>query len=306
MRRLGFILFLLSTLLAVAQTNQSFSELDAVKSEDKSIIGIASKGDENVGKYNSSETRVRPIFDKLLAQDPTGQQWLTKLLKMGSRAGQMTVPSDVGCLVEEKRYEFSVNPPKSFLEWLLVHRNELQMPADRFWKEWSPDTQQKREKFMDGDEEVLTEALDSLHSCKKMPDRTWWRLEGVTKVDCALITATTVVFIEGKRTEMGASKDILWYPQRNQVLRNLDCAAELARQTGRPNYFVLLVVEKPLVEADPIRQQEIKAVEDMKTVDESLPHLSKGERAELMRHYLGYTTWQDIVDGFSLPKELLE
>ncbi len=265
--------------------------------------GRAEPGKESA---DSSVTRVRPIFKKLVEQDPTGQKWLGPLLDLGTRARQAAIPDDLGRLEQGARFEFGANPPKSFLEWLLEHGDALQKPDAKSWDAWSAVTRQKRQKLFEGDQGILAEALYTLRCCTKLPERAWWRLEGVTRVDCALITPSTVIFVEGKRTEMGASKEIIWYPKRNQVLRNLDCAAEFARQTGRPNYFVLLVVEKPIVEADPLRQQEIKAIINPGIVSDSLPHLSRDEREELLRHYLGYTTWQDIVETFKLPKALLE
>lgn len=95
-------------------------------------------------------------------------------------------------------------------------------------------------------------------------------------MDCALLTDSTVIFVEGKWTELGPSKDVLWYPGRNQVLRNLDCAAAYAQQEGLQHYFVILVVDRDLVEQDPVRQSEIEAVTLLKTVQESLPHLNEG------------------------------
>ena len=44
------------------------------------------------------------------------------------------------------------------------------------------------------------------------------------------------------------------------------------------------------------------------SVDEilqSLPHLSEAQQADLMKHYLGFTTWQEIVTRFGLPSTLL-
>jgi hypothetical protein len=34
------------------------------------------------GRYNSSATRIRPFFEALVASDPTGVDWLSKLLAL--------------------------------------------------------------------------------------------------------------------------------------------------------------------------------------------------------------------------------
>jgi len=108
-----------------------------------------------------------------------------------------------------------------------------------------------------------------------------------------------------KRTEMGASKNIAWYPFRNQVLRNLDCVAEYARQHQLTNFYVMLVVEKRLTESDPLRQAEINQVTNPDIIKDSLPHLTVDQRQELIKHYLGVTTWEDLVAEFDLDSGIL-
>jgi hypothetical protein len=89
-------------------------------------------------------------------------------------------------------------------------------------------------------------------------------------VDCAIFTSTTIVFVEGKRTERGASRKTSWYPTRNQVIRNLDSARALASATGL-DYYVLLLVEE--ANANDPRIAEATTVTAPETVDASLPHL---------------------------------
>lgn len=120
-------------------------------------------------------------------------------------------------------------------------------------------------------------------------------------IDCALITDRMVLFIEGKRTEEGPSAGTVWAPNRNQVLRNLDCARALAAHTRRPHYYVMLVVEEYAeTTADERRATHHQLVTDPGVVEKSLPHMSAQEREEALRHYLGVTTWQAIVNRFSL------
>jgi len=163
----------------------------------------------------------------------------------------------------------------------------------------------KRELLMAGDNATLSEAMGSIDHCKKVPVQAWWRLEGVTKVDCALLGEDSVIFFEGKRTEMGASRHIAWYPHRNQVLRNLDCAAEYSRQHQLKDFYVMLVVEKRLTEVDPLRQAEIIQITDPDTINNSIPHLTADQRQDLLSHYLGVTTWEDIVAEFDLDGNIL-
>jgi hypothetical protein len=112
-------------------------------------------------------------------------------------------------------------------------------------------------------------------------------------VDCYLETEALVLLIEGKRNEP-LSSATEWFPQRDQVVRNVEVAREVARQTGK-NYAVLLCAEQ-LIELGPSR------------FEESLPHLASGERDELRSHYAGCVTWGTIVANlcpeFKLPEKV--
>lgn len=158
---------------------------------------------------------------------------------------------------------------------------------------------------MAGDLASFSEAIGAIDDCNKIPVQTWWRLEGVTKVDCALLGEDSVIFIEGKRTELGASRNIAWYSHRNQVLRNLDCAAEYARKNQLASFYVMLVVEKRLTEDNSLRKAEIEQITDPGTIENSLPHLTADQRQDLMSNYLGVTTWEDIVAEFDLNGKIL-
>lgn len=260
-----------------------------------------------MGKFDSSLTRVQPVFEALYRRDASGETWLRQLLGMASRSSgpePITVPANLGQLVEPPRFEFPVDPPKSYLRWLIEHPENLSSPREAVWRTWGERTQKRRRALLDGDTAVQAEALAHLEE-QPLRRRAWWRFEGITRVDCALFTPATVVFVEGKRTEMGPAKHVFWYQGRNQVLRVLDCASAYAQQTDRQHFFVVLVVEEDLVEHDPVRQSEIEAVVSPGTVQRSLPHLTGEERTELLRHYLGATTWQAIVSAFGLGKEAL-
>jgi len=258
-----------------------------------------------MGRFDSSLTRVQPVFNELYLKDKAGESWIEPLLKLASDSKSSLDGLTLHNLVEAPIFELSAHPPKSFLRWLISNPEKLSSPPEKFWEKWGSATRNKRKVFLKGDKNVQIEALKELDNCQNIPDRTWWRLEGVTKVDCALRTSNAIIFIEGKRTERGASKDILWYPNRNQVLRNLDCASEYTKNHGLKYFFVMIVVEKDLFENDHYRQEEVKNIVNPQTVKDSFPHLSEEEQKRLMNHYLGVTTWQNIVAKFNLREEIL-
>jgi hypothetical protein len=259
-----------------------------------------------MGRLDSSLNRVQPVFKALYKKDPSGALWLQPLLMLTKREGYpkpLEIPVNLGELTQLK-FEFSVDPPKRYLQWLIKHPEDLRSPPPVMWGKWSKYTQQMREALLAGDKEVQSKAISDLDKCSSLPKSSWWRFEGVTYVDCALLTNSALVFIEGKWTEIGASKEVLWYDKRNQVLRNLDCAANYAEQNGLQHYFVILVVEKGLVEEDPVRRKEIEQIMSPEIIKGSLPHLTDEERNEVLSHYLGTTSWKEIVDHFGLKNEV--
>ena len=257
-----------------------------------------------MGKYDSSLTRVQPVFNALYKKDSTGKSWISPLLQLGSRAEQVYIPDAIS-LLQQPVFELSTDPPLSFLKWLINNPSKLSSPSSSYWNQCSVNTREKRKALLAGDTSTQAEAILKLDGAQKHQSKVWWRLEGVTQVDCALIAEDTVIFIEGKRTELGASRNIIWYQHRNQVLRNLDCAAEYADQNGLQNFYVMLVAEKRLIENDQFRQREINQILSPETINKSLPHLSPEHREELLNHYLGVTFWEDIVAELSLDSGVL-
>ena len=201
-----------------------------------------------MGKFNSSKTRVGPIFEELNRRDATGKSWLPSLMRLGCRGAAPELP---GLLSTPPWFEFPAPPPRDFLEWLVTHPKKLDRP-----KYATGDlTKQKRDKLVAQDPAVLQEAISAIKDPASDHHRKWWCLEGTTSVDCALFTPRLVLFIEGKRTEDGSSPDVSWYRGRDQVLRNLDCARSYAQQREL-DYYTMLIIEE--------RRQEGKGEEGAK------------------------------------------
>lgn len=260
------------------------------------------------GLKNSSITRVRPVFQQLLQKDRYGRTWLTDLLVLALRNRRS--PSEVICapglllkeIAETRRYsdrilqgygvkqpidlencfEKRLPPPSEFLRWLIQNLGQLIRSGDKRLKNLTDD----RRDFFDEDKPdvqraAVDRALDKLNSLKaKESFRQWWAFEGFTEVDCYLETDKLIILIEGKRTEP-LSSATMWYPKRNQIIRNLEVAREVATAKNK-EYGVLLVVEDPI----PFDVKKEALV--------GLPHLSKEEVDEISNHYLGCLTWREV------------
>ena len=224
------------------------------------------------GKYNSSITRVRPLFGKLLQTDSTGVLWLPQLLRLATcnqdyaaRLSQETgtlkqVLLDklaykdrilkhygIESVLLERCFEKLIPPPTQFLKWLIQHPEEMDWP-DNGERKYREDTQKNREQLMgmhgaDAQASTKRRALYELEKCgATRSDKRWWAFEGCTEADLCLETDKCLLIVEGKRNEP-LSSSTEWFSERSQLIRNLEAAKEIA--SGR-DYAVMVVAESEL------------------------------------------------------------
>src|ERR1700693_4736011 len=106
------------------------------------------------GQYDSSETRVQPVFKQLYSHDGTGTSWLVPILNLASRANEVHLPQGnewTGSLRGRIEFEHGVLSPQDYLEFLVEHPERLN------WEELdkgkpSPITLQRRNGIRDSDE----------------------------------------------------------------------------------------------------------------------------------------------------------
>ena len=77
-----------------------------------------------MGKYDSSLTRVAPVFDRLCEMDKTGLSWLSKLLKLPKLSNHLPRKIEDTSPIIEARWgnkEKSLPAPRSLLRWLILN-----------------------------------------------------------------------------------------------------------------------------------------------------------------------------------------
>lgn len=271
------------------------------------------------GLYDSSVTRVWPVFQPLLQRDPSGLTWLPAILGLVESRVPALAPVRQGLtpllpallqkrIIREKFlnqfggygiqmeacFEWSIPPSERFLRWLIEHPERMTWP-NRGKARFSDHPQAMREDLFGrhGAQRQARAQQAALHELEtKGAARAhgkWWSFEGTTSVDCYLETGNMVLLIEGKRTET-LSSSVNWYPERNQLVRNLEVAQEMA---GDKYFGVLVIAETPIGRFHP---QVIRA---------SLPHFSAEGQQALMTHYLGCLTWRQVCQAVGLPYERL-
>lgn len=128
------------------------------------------------GKYDSSKTRVRPVFDALWS---TGRDWLPQLLALPT-GGCVNAEIKAGDLTLIEKYwephEKCLKPPVSLLSWLVRNVNSLAR------KELGSAL---RQKLAVGDPETVEFALRLLRTENATQD--WYIFEGPTCPDAYLV-----------------------------------------------------------------------------------------------------------------------
>jgi len=267
------------------------------------------------GRQNSSITRVRPILGQLLRSVESGRDRLRKLLELTLENTSCVehLIADPGAIVTDCRrkrsyndrvlgtielegaFEWKVPPPGAFLRYLIENSGELQ----KVWvkkreDDMGEETRQLRRQLIE-EQDIRTSqrALLELDAVGAQgSERKWWAFEGFTEVDCLIETEKLVLFIEGKRNEsLSCATD--WFPLRNQLARNLECARQYAAPMGK-EFAVLLMTEAGIGDA---------TEQSLERIQQGFPHLDKGERGELCRHFLGEVHWQSLREPWGLTDD---
>lgn len=250
-----------------------------------------------MGRFDSSRTRVAPVFGELSGRDASGGSWLERLLALPTRTGAPVNRSISPRLVEARwdPEEKSLPPASALLRWMLMNSEKLKQPSG--FSKQAAATQDKRRKLLDSDEATRQEALRLL---ERSPGATsvWYILEGRTRPDVYLSTDNAVVVIEGKRTETGTTKQTSWLPERDQMLRHLDCAWE--SRDGRVVYGFYIVESDAGYEIPPKWRTMVEATVAPENLRASLPHRTPDQQQAIANAFLGACTWQQVCREFNI------
>ena len=244
------------------------------------------------GRYDSSKTRVKPVFDALQASGP---DWLPQLLALPTggcadakiKAGDLTLIDG-----HWEPHEKCLNPPVSLLSWLIRNAGSLASSSKASDNEF-------RQRLFLGDPETVERALHLLRM--QRTSRAWYIFEGPTCPDVYLVAHDALVVIEGKRTEWTTTVDTTWLSGRHQIWRHIDAAWEIR---GRRAVYGFLIVESDAGSTDgsvpELWRKAGQACLDPAALLTSFPHRSAEEVIAISRCYLGVTTWRKVCEQFHL------
>jgi len=185
-----------------------------------------------------------------------------------------TASGGLGC------FEYPAVPPRELLLWYVDHPDKLTWPRD---VSLSAETSKLRRALIRDDPPgARSRAQDrarELVGVRSHLSREWWRFESVTLLDCVLITDRLVVTVQGEQCGP-PSPATDWYPERSQLVRNLEAAQQLA--AGR-RWASVVISQEPLDQASDHQFA--------RSLPSAAPHLTPAELAELRAAYLGNLTW---------------
>ncbi|MGA3117858.1 MAG: hypothetical protein ABSF90_25925 [Syntrophobacteraceae bacterium] len=249
-----------------------------------------------MGKHDSSQTRVVPVFDQLYKLDEMRPSWLRELLSLPIGGNPICLASNCDFTIQEKgwgKHERKLDPPVALLSWLVRH------PRPPLSGELSnnPVKAQKRNELIAGSEKATLEALALLQN--NPTGEKWHLFEGQTQPDVFIQTPDLIIVIEGKRTELKPTTSTKWMQGRHQMLRHIDCAWEIA---GRRKIVGFFIVEGNGIDGE-VPQSWMEYAEQTtgrSAVASSLPHRGPEEQCGIVSCFAGVTTWQRVCTTFNI------
>jgi hypothetical protein len=246
---------------------------------------------------------MEPFFTTLFKRDAAGGSWLSALLAasphgqerladyaqapgwLQTQLAVRTASGRLGC------FEYPAVAPRRLLRWFIDHPDQLVWPAGTDDRATAETMLLRRALINDDPPGARVRAQDRARELLPRSSGltpAWWRFEDMSTLDCVLITERLVVTVAAGRPQ-GLPPATPWYPQRSQLVRNLEAARHLA--DGK-RFASLVLSQRPLAQAGDEHLE--------RTLHEAAPHLDEQERRELHDAYLGNLTWDDAGDAVGI------
>lgn len=236
-----------------------------------------------MGKYDSTKTRVTPLFD-FIGLDIEKINRLLSLINPEIEIRSKIINTNYG------KNEKAIPPSPSLLKWCILNFDKLNQEINEKYHEKSPNTYEKRKKLFSGEIEMKNKAIKLI---KKNPNiqKKWYIFEGYTHPDILIETKDTYIVGEAKRTERKLTEKTEWLDPRDQLIRHVD--ALIDNTTKR--IISLFLIDKKMES-----KYNMNRYYNKEYFEKSLPHRKKEKIESIYETYIGYTFWNVIQSEFDI------
>ncbi len=274
-----------------------------------------------MGKYDSSRLKVVPVFSALLKANLWSQFF--ECVNVHATVGDGNCVEKTLKLPVFEEHEPEVRfgdkssvgqgekalPPKvDLLKWIVQNCTD-----SRYVKSPKQGTSQERKDLFtcphkrEEAVKAITE-LSNQHGITAQGEannfpRKWYILEGASRPDVYIETATFILVIEGKLTERTFTTSTSWLKHRDQMIRHMDALYPMEGSPSKPifglyilpsesdYYNVFRSKDHPIF---PDLPGKICRYQDFSIWKESLPHRKSDTIGQMYSHFLGYITWESL------------
>lgn len=242
-----------------------------------------------MGERNSSLTRVKPLFDFIGSDIDKLNQFLELFPDTNKRINQNSLI--------EIRYgdnEKKIKPPKSILIWMLENLDTLNKVKNYGVKNINSETYKKRSELFSGNRLLINEAINTIKSKTKIPERDWYIFEGNTFPDIFIETSDSIFVGEAKRTENDITSKTIWLNKRDQLVRHIDSLLDQPKKI----YSFYVLEKEEYLKGTYKKRMELYSKKDY--FKENLKHRDDSSIERALNSFIGFVFWEDIADYFKI------
>jgi len=240
-----------------------------------------------MGKYNSSETRVKPLAKAILADHSKLNKALS-LLQEDLQIGTFDDANVYFTCPEEHKKEKCLMPTIAHSLSILNlikedagFRESIRTIAIRNSKK------EERKQLFDLNEDAFKKAREIIEAGRHSRQEKWAYFEGETRPDLFIENHEHIIIVEGKRTESHTTSAVEYLKSRSQMVRHIENAIEYCH--GEKKVIAFYIVD---AECNYLKQCEKDAL--IKELNSETITKTSDQIDVISSSFYGYTTWQAI------------
>lgn len=256
-----------------------------------------------MGSNNDLKTRIMPLVNGI-KEESNRLAYLLNMMRDGYQNNRWK-NKDIGIIQaiyyeESELKEKSLPPTTERLIWLV--ENLKQAIGN---KELDPENKatKLRNELIAGEKRTILEAKNNIltyDASKNFPHK-WWVLESNSKPELFILTDKYIFVADIKQTEESLTKTTNLDENRVQLVREIEGAMKYEKYNyvggNQREVISFYIVSEEFLGRKGNREDLTKTMNgDPAMWDHSLKHLSHQSIEEIKETYIGFTTWEDIIE----------